>query len=99
MEDALAAGGVAVAVAGYGVVDGVVGDLGIEQGFRASLEAHGGIVVAGMGFEEGGEAYADDEGSVGRGGSHGERDEEGLMVGSSWNCSRRVDGYWLISSS
>jgi len=37
VEDALAAGGVAVAVAGDALVDGVVVELGVQQGFDAGL--------------------------------------------------------------
>ena len=37
VEDALAAGGVAVAVACYALVDGVVVYLGVEEGFDSSL--------------------------------------------------------------
>ena len=39
VEDALAAGGVAVAVAGDALVDIVVVNLGIEEGFDAGFEA------------------------------------------------------------
>ena len=44
VEDALAAGGVAVAVAGNGLIDIVVVELGVEEGFDAGFEAEFGVI-------------------------------------------------------
>ena len=58
VEDPLAGGRVAVAVAGDAGVDVVVGDLGVQQGFCASFEAEFGVLAQGAWFDEGGEADA-----------------------------------------
>lgn len=44
IEDALAAGAVAVAVAGDALVDIVIINLGVEEGFDAGFEAEFGVV-------------------------------------------------------
>lgn len=50
VEDALAAGGVAVGVAGKTSVNGVVVDAGVDEGFNAGFKAELGVVdfVAGL---------------------------------------------------
>jgi hypothetical protein len=60
VEYSLAAGGVAVAVAGYALVDVVVVDLGIEHGFDAGFEAELGVVDFSSGLDELGHAHAED---------------------------------------
>ncbi len=44
VEDALAAGGVAEAVAGDAMVDIVIVDLGVQEGFDAGFKAELGVV-------------------------------------------------------
>ena len=58
VEDSLAAGGVAVAVAGDALVDVVVVDLCIKHGFDASFETELGVVDFASGLDEFGHAYA-----------------------------------------
>lgn len=59
VEDALAAGGVAVAVAGDSLVDVVVVDLGVEKGLDSSLEAEFGVVDLSAWLDELGHADAE----------------------------------------
>ena len=62
VEDALAAGAVTEAVAGDGLVDVIVIDLGVEKGFDASFETEFGVVDFAPWFDEFGEADAEDVG-------------------------------------
>ena len=62
IEDALAGGGVAIAVAGDAGLDVVVGDVGVEKGFGAGFEAEFGVGAEVAGFDELGEADAEDVG-------------------------------------
>lgn len=62
VEDALAAGAIAVAVARNALVDIVIVDLGVEESFDAGFEAEFCIVDLTSGFDEFGEAYAEDVG-------------------------------------
>lgn len=52
VEDALAACGVAVAVAGNALVDGVVVDLGVEEGFDAGLAMEESVLAGQERYEE-----------------------------------------------
>lgn len=60
VENALAAGGVAVAVAGDTLVDVVVVDLGVEKGLDSSLEAELGVVDLSARLNKLGHADAED---------------------------------------
>ncbi|KFY21090.1 hypothetical protein V491_03168, partial [Pseudogymnoascus sp. VKM F-3775] len=69
VEDALAAGGVAVAVACDALVDIIVADLGVEHGLDSGLEAKLGVVNFSARLDELGHAYAEDVASLAGGGS------------------------------
>lgn len=60
VEDALAAGAVAVAVAGNALLDVVVADLGVKHGLDSGLEAELGVVDIAAGLDELGHAHAQD---------------------------------------
>ena len=60
VEDALAASGVAVAVACYTLVDVVVVDLGIEHCLYAGFETELGVVDFAARFDEFGHTHAED---------------------------------------
>jgi hypothetical protein len=60
IEDSLAAGGIAVAVAGNSLVDVVIVDLGIEHRFHAGFESELGVVNFAAGFDKFSHAYAKD---------------------------------------
>jgi len=56
----LATGAVPVDVAAVGLLDGVVGEVGVQEGFGGALEAEFGVGDFSAGFEEGGHSHADD---------------------------------------
>ena len=80
VEDALAAGAVAVAVAGNALVDVVVVDLGVEQGLDAGLKAELRVVDLAAGLDELGHAHAGDVGGLLLLGSHGVVGCDGLCL-------------------
>ena len=67
IEDALATGRIAIAVACYSLINVVVVDLGVEEGFDASFEAEFGVVHFSPWFDEFGQTYAKDVGFGGWG--------------------------------
>ncbi|KFY87906.1 hypothetical protein V498_06977 [Pseudogymnoascus sp. VKM F-4517 (FW-2822)] len=69
VEDALAARGVAVAVAGNTLVNVIVADLGVKHGLDTGLETELGVVNLSARLDELGHAYAEDVASLARGGS------------------------------
>jgi hypothetical protein len=72
VEDALAAGGVAVAVAGDTLVNIVVADMGVEHGLDTGLETELGVVNLSARLDELGHANAEDVASLAGGGAdHG----------------------------
>ncbi len=70
IEDALAAGGVAVAVAGHALVDIVVVDLGVQECLDSGLEAELGVVDLSAWLDELGHADAEDVAGLGWGLNH-----------------------------
>lgn len=60
VKDALATGGVAIAVACNALLDVVVVDLSVEHGLDAGFETEFGVVHFTAGFDELGHAYAED---------------------------------------
>lgn len=94
VEDALAAGAVAVAVAGDALVDVVVVDLRVEHGLDASFEAQFRIVDLSAGLDELGHAHAEDVDGLFLGGRHGggvggEVGDGVLVESSQCYCERR----------
>jgi hypothetical protein len=93
VEDALAAGAIAIAVAGDAHVDVVVVDLRVQHGFDAGFEAELCVVDFAAWFDEFGHAYAED---VDRGfgfGGHFARMWVGCCC-EGWLCG---GGLWRLS--
>lgn len=80
VEDALAAGGITVAVASDALVDIVVVDLGIKEGLDTGFEAELGVVDGAAGLDELGHAHAEDvDGRVSFGRHFGRIRKGGMM--------------------
>lgn len=95
VKDALAAGRVAVAVAGDALLDVVVGDVCVEEGLDACFEAELGVVDLAAGLDELGHAHAEDVDGGFLFGSHG-----GLVAMLIRIKAKKVeDKYWYSLGS